>query len=182
MFARPTDVVIPASNSFKRNKVVPAGATVGQQSNPDDGDGNGDGDDDLLPAIDLEAKTPDDTPELILAKRMLLRMLWDIEGTGPSVSLDLFGQSVPVGNEIDRFDALIWLYSLNPDGSEVPVEWVCDQLSLDLRRIRRIIGRSVRADLVRLVRLLSTIVGPAHASFCEEVLSDYAEISHWKLN
>lgn len=139
-------------------------------------------DDGLL--VDLEAVDPDDVPETLLAKRMLLRTLWDITPKpATATSSDLFGQSSAASQaEQDKLDALIWIYSLNPDGSLVPFEWVCDVLDYDPHLIRRITGRTMRAELKRVVNLLSTIVGESHARLCEEHLSDYVDVSSWRLS
>ena len=138
-------------------------------------------------SVDLESIEACDTPETILAKRMFLRMMWDIEGKAEEVEPDLFGQTSVTGNKADqadqnRLDALIWLYSLNPDGSLVSIEWVCDVLGFDPHRVRRIVGRSLRKELKRVVHLLSTIVSAQHAQACEEKISDYLDISNWSFN
>lgn len=138
-------------------------------------------------SVDLEAVEASDTPETILAKRMFLRMMWDIEGKSEDVEPDLFGQTSIASDkasqaDLNRLDALIWLYSLNPDGGLVTIEWVCDVLGFDPHRVRRIVGRSLRKELKRLVHLLSTIVGAQHAQACEEKISDYLDISNWSLN
>jgi hypothetical protein len=137
--------------------------------------------------IDLELTDVNDTPEMILAKRMLLRMMWDIAGKTDDIEPDLFGQRTNSDRkakraENDRFSALVWLYDLHPDEPRVSFGWVCDMLDLDPHRIRRIVGRSMRGDLKRLVHLLSTIVGPKHAQACEEKISDYLDISNWSFN
>lgn len=133
--------------------------------------------------VDLEASDPDDTVETKLAKRMFLRMIWDLTPRPePTASQDLFGQaSTSSQSEQDRLDALIWMYSLNPEPPRVPFEWVCDVLGFDPHRVRRVTGRSMRIELKRLVNLLSTIVGCDHARLCEETLSDYVDVSAWKL-
>jgi hypothetical protein len=138
-------------------------------------------------SVDLEAIEASDTPETILAKRMFLRMMWDIEGKSEDVEPDLFGQTSLASDktsqsDLNRLDALIWLYSLNPDGSLVTIEWVCDVLGFDPHRVRRIVGRSLRKELKRLVHLLSTIVGAHHAQVCEDKISDYLDISNWSFN
>lgn len=138
-------------------------------------------------SVDLEAIEASDTPETILAKRMFLRMMWDIEGKSEDVEPDLFGQTSIASDktsqsDLNRLDALIWLYSLNPDGGLVTIEWVCDVLGFDPHRVRRIVGRSLRKELKRLVHLLSTIVGAHHAQVCEDKISDYLDISNWSLN
>ena len=138
-------------------------------------------------SVDLEAIEASDTPETILAKRMFLRMMWDIEGKSEDVEPDLFGQTSVASDrtsqaDLNRLDALIWLYGLNPDGSLVTIEWVCDVIGFDPHRVRRIVGRSLRKELKRVVHLLSTIVGAQHAQVCEEKISDYLDISAWKLN
>lgn len=138
-------------------------------------------------SVDLEAILASDTPETILAKRMFLRMMWDIEGKSEDVEPDLFGQTSLASHktsqsDLNRLDALIWLYSLNPDGSLVSIEWVCDVLGFDPHRVRRIVGRSLRKELKRQVHLLSTMVGAHHAQLCEDKISDYLDISNWSLN
>lgn len=138
-------------------------------------------------SVDLEAIEASDTPETILAKRMFLRMMWDIEGKAEEVEPDLFGQTSLTGGKTcqadqNRLDALIWLYSLNPDGGLVTIEWVCDVLGFDPHRVRRIVGRSLRKELKRLVHLLSTILGAEHAQVCEDKISDYLDISNWSFN
>lgn len=137
--------------------------------------------------VDLEAIEASDTPESIMAKRMLLRMMWDIEGKSEDVEPDLFGQASLAGHktsqsDLNRLDALIWLYSLNPDGSLVSIEWVCDVLGFDPHRVRRIVGRNLRKELKRLVHLLSTMLGAHQAQVCEDKISDYVDISNWGLN
>jgi len=137
--------------------------------------------------VDLEAIEASDTPETILAKRMFLRMMWDIEGKSEDVEPDLFGQTSLASHktsqtDLNRLDALIWLYGLNPDGSLVSIEWVCDVIGFDPHRVRRIVGRSLRKELKRLVHLLSTIVGAHHAQVCEDKISDYLDISNWSFN
>ena len=138
-------------------------------------------------SVDLEAIEPSDTPETILAKRMFLRMMWDIEGRSEEVEPDLFGQASIANHrtnqaDLNRLDALIWLYSLNPDGSLVSIEWVCDVIGFDPHRVRRIVGRSLRKELKRLMHLLSTLVGTHHAQVCEDKISDYLDISNWSIN
>lgn len=134
--------------------------------------------------VDLEANDPDDTVETKLAKRMFLRMIWDLTPKPkPAASQDLFGQaSTSSQSEQDRLDALIWMYSLNPEPALVPFEWVCDVLGFDPHRVRRVTGRSMRTELKRLINLLSTIVGGDHARLCEETLSDYLDVSGWQHN
>ena len=134
--------------------------------------------------VNLEANDPDDTVETKLAKRMFLRMIWDLTPKPePAASQDLFGQaSTSSQSEQDRLDALIWMYSLNPEPALVPFEWVCDVLGFDPHRVRRVTGRSMRTELKRLVNLLSTIVGGDHARLCAETLSDYLDVSGWQHN
>jgi hypothetical protein len=172
--SRPTPTPAPAPTPTVPAKTAPAADEL--LVDPDEPE-----------SVDLESISASDTPESILAKRMFLRMMWDIEGKAEDAEPDLFGQtSVPGGRAFqadqDRLDALIWLYGLNPDGSLVSIEWVCDVLGFDPHRVRRIVGRSLRKELKRLVHLLSTIVGPQHAQVCEEKISDYLDISNWSFN
>jgi hypothetical protein len=134
--------------------------------------------------VDLETVNPNDSIETMLAKRMFLRMIWDLKPRpAPAPTHDLFGQaSTSNQGEQDRLDALVWMYSLNPDEPLVPFEWVCDVLDFDPHLVRRITGRSMRTELKQLVNLLSTIVGADHARLCEETLSGYVDVSAWKLN
>jgi hypothetical protein len=138
-------------------------------------------------SVDLEGIEASDTPETILAKRMFLRMMWDIEGKSEDVEPDLFGQSSLASHktsqsDLNRLDALVWLYSLNPDGSLVSIEWVCDVLGFDPHGVRRIVGRSLRKELKRLMHLLSTMLGAHQAQVCEDKISDYLDISNWSAN
>lgn len=135
-------------------------------------------------AVDLETVDPNDSIETMLAKRMFLRMIWDLKPRPAAAPVqDLFGQAATLcQGEQDRLDALVWMYSLNPEPGLVPFEWVCDVLGFDLQMVRRITGRSMRTELKQLVNLLSTIVGADHARLCEETLSDYVDVSAWKLN
>lgn len=139
-------------------------------------------DDGIVP--DLESVDPNDSIETKLAKRMFLRMIWDLTPKpAPAATHDLFGQaSTSSQAEQDRLDALVWMYSLNPDQPLVPFEWVCDVLGFDVHRVRRVTGRSMRKELKQLVNLLSTIIAPEYARLCEETLSDYVDVSAWKLN
>jgi hypothetical protein len=135
-------------------------------------------------AVDLETVDPNDSIETMLAKRMFLRMIWDLKSRPASAPVqDLFGQAATLcQGEQDRLDALVWMYSLHPEPGLVPFEWVCDVLGFDLHMVRRITGRSMQTELKQLVNLLSTIVGADHARLCEETLSDYVDVSAWKLN
>jgi hypothetical protein len=138
-------------------------------------------------SVDLEAIESSDTPETILAKRMFLRMMWDIEGKSEDVEPDLFGQSSLASHktsqtDLYRLDALIWFYSLNPDGSLVSIEWVCNLLGFDPHGVRRIVGRNLRKELKRVMHLLSTMLGEHHAQLCEEKISDYFDMSNWRIN
>lgn len=146
-----------------------------------------DTEDDDAPTVNLESIDANDTPEMILAKRMFLRMLWDLAGDVEEAEPDLFGQTSIQCQKASlaeqcRLDALIWLYSLNPDAGLVTFEWVCDVLGFDPHRVRRITGRSMRNDLKRVVQLLSTIISLQHAQACEEKIADYCDISSWNLN
>jgi len=136
--------------------------------------------------VDLEANDPNDTAETKLAKRMFLRMTLDLKPEPepePAASQDLFGQASTLSqSEQERLDALIWMYSLNPEPALVPFEWVCDVLGFDPHRVRRITGCFMRAELKRLINLLSTMVGDSHARLCEETLSDYLDVSGWNHN
>lgn len=148
-------------------------------------DDSDDHEDDDTPTVDLEVIEVNDNPEMILAKRMFLRMMWDLSGDVEEAEPDMFGQTSIQSHKTSlaeqcRLDALIWLFSLNPDGGLVTIEWVCEVLGFDVHRVRRITGRSMRNDLKRVVQLLSTMISQAHAQVCEDIISDYCNISSWK--
>lgn len=123
-----------------------------------------------------------DTSDTFLAKRMFSRMLCDLAGDADADAAgDLFGH-IEGAQEQRKQDALIWMFDLNPDGSEVPFTWVCNEIGFDAERVRRITGRSVRQDMKRILKLLSSMVSNEYAKKCELNLMDYCNLSGWQLN
>jgi hypothetical protein len=122
-----------------------------------------------------------DSTDTFLAKRMFMRMLSDLAGEAPKAAPDMFGH-IEDGREQRRQEALIWMYDLNPDGADVPFVWVCDEIGIDAELIRRVTGRSVRDDLKRILKLLSSMVSPEYAKACEDKLMDYINLTGWNVN
>lgn len=119
-----------------------------------------------------------DEPETVVAKRMFRLLLADLSGT-TSGEPDLFGQIIDSEREIRKFDALAWLYNLNPDGAQMSFDWVCDELGMDPEAIRRMTAANMRAELKRLLHVLSCMVSPEHAKNCECELAEYVNLAGW---
>lgn len=119
-----------------------------------------------------------DSVDTCLAKRMIDRMIADLNGRKAQNAGDLFGH-IGGDRETCKLDALIWMYDLNPDGSAVPFEWVCNEIGLDHEAMRRITARSVRDDLKRILKILTGFFGIEHAKACEYKLSDYVNLTGW---
>ena len=145
-----------------------------------------DGDEEDEKIVDLDNFAIEDTPETILAKLMFKRMMHDIKGDiEAEAEPDLFGEMSHVHSKANRaetfrLDALIWMYSFNPESALVPFEWVCDTLSINVERVRHIAARSVRHDLKRIIQILASTIGQEHALLCEERLADYVNLSGWQ--
>lgn len=132
-------------------------------------------------SVDLDVTPEGVWSDLFLAKRMFFRMMCDLSGEADPADPDLFGHILGT-REQRKQDALIWMFDLNPDGSDISFEWVCNEIGFDPERVRRITGRSVRQDLKRILKLLSNMVGNEHAKTCELNLMDYVNLSGWQLN
>lgn len=139
-------------------------------------DDSDDPSDEVFP-LDLEPTTSDSV-DTCLAKRMIDRMIADLTGSKAQNAGDLFGH-IGGDRETCKLDALIWMYDLNPDGSAVPFEWVCNEIGLDHEAMRRITARSVREDLKRILKILTGFFGIEHAKACEYKLSDYVNLTGW---
>lgn len=135
--------------------------------------------DDVL-NIDLEP-SGNDSADTCIAKRMIDRMIDDLVGEKTQAPADLFGH-VDGDRETRKLDALIWMYDLNPDGSDIPFVWACNEIGLDPELIRRITARSVRTDLKRILKVLTGMVGSEYAKACELKLSDYINLTGWNLH
>lgn len=130
--------------------------------------------------LDLEPSGAD-SADTCIAKRMIDRMIADLAGEKEDVVADLFGH-VDSERETRKWDALIWMYDLNPDGSDIPFTWACNEIGLDHEAFRRITARSVRIDLKRILKLLTGMVGFNYAKECEYKLADYVNLSGWNLH
>lgn len=131
--------------------------------------------------IDFENISVGDTQETFVAKRMFARLIADLSGEASLTPPDLFGH-INDDREQRKQDALIWMYDLNPDGSLMSFQWVCDEIGLDAEMIKRITARNVRNDLKGILKLLSSMVSPEYANACELDLQDYVNLSGWNLN
>lgn len=136
--------------------------------------------------IDIDAG-PLDPPETFVAKRMWRILCVDLAAT-TRADLDLLGDlashptEVGLSAEHRKQDALIWMFDLNPDGADMPFEWVCNEIGLDHETVRRITARNMRTELKQVLKLLSKMVNFDHAKQCELRLSDYANFSGWDLH
>lgn len=116
-----------------------------------------------------------------LAKAMYEQMYIDL-GLKTEVRNDIqLGQEI-VNSEKRQMDTLIWIYDLNPSGSDFPFESVCETLRMDPEIFRRVIARNMKSQLKNVVALISSMVSYDHAKTCELNLSDYANVSGWNLN
>jgi hypothetical protein len=115
-----------------------------------------------------------------LAKEMIDLLLLDLRGQGHAPT-DLFG-FVDDRREINKLDGLIWLYDLNPDGSDVPFTWACDQLNYDPEYVRRVTAKIFRRELKNALREIASMIGFDYARECELKLSEYIDLSGWNLN
>lgn len=119
-----------------------------------------------------------DSADTFVAKRLLSLTMDDLSGkvTGEP---DLFGD-IADDREERKLDALVWIYDLNPDGADIPFNWVCNELGTDGEVLRRVIARNMRQELKRVLKMLACMVGDEHARNCECELSDYVNLSGWK--
>lgn len=145
-------------------------------------------DDDEKP-VNLDVIEKTDTYETFIAKRMIRRMLDDLnEQFVSDLKPDMYGISFPQDKtdkqqkEVLKLDALIWLYGLNPDGSIVTFEWACDEVGLNPEIIRNVTARSMRAELKIVLKFLAQMVGHQFAIACECELAEYVNLSGWNLN
>lgn len=130
---------------------------------------------DALPSLDED---PSDSPETFIAKRMFKVFMDDLSGRTDAVP-DMFDH-VAGNREQRKQDALIWMFNLNPDGADMPFEWVCNEIGIDHELVRRVTARNTRAELKRIVKLLAGMVSVEHAKKCEIDLLDYVNLSGWQ--
>lgn len=167
-----------------RNKAVgvtlrPPKPSRGAKSEPD-------ADDEEEPAPNLEASQYD-PPETNVAKRMWRILCVDL-ASKTSTDLDLLGDLSAQSDEHGlspehrKQDALIWMFDLNPDGADMPFEWVCNEIGLDHEAVRRITARNMRSDLKLVLKLLSKLLSFRHAKDCELRLAEYANLSGWEFH
>ena len=119
----------------------------------------------------------DDSLDTFIAKRMFRMLLDDLSGASHAEP-DVFGQRCGT-RDWRRYDALIWLYNLNPDGAAVPFDWVCDEIGLDPEAVRRISARNLREELRQVLQLIALMVGSSYASACEIDLMEYVSLEGW---
>lgn len=138
----------------------------------------------LLASISNQGVEPIKIKELQL--RSLARAMYDQMFIDLGLKTDS-ERDVQLGHEIlssekRLMDALIWIYDLNPSGSDFPFESVCETLRMDPEVFRRVIARNMKSQLRNVVALIASMVSYEHAKTCELNLSDYANVSGWNLN
>ena len=139
---------------------------------------NNDEDESAQPMFNGLDEDDHDTPESIIAKRMFRLLLDDLAGKCDAPP-DMFGQVI--GNREQRKqDALIWMFSLNPDGAAMPFDWVCNEIGIDHEAVKRITARNMRGDLRRLLQMLSFMFGTAYGQKVEVDLLDYVNLDGWQ--
>lgn len=116
-----------------------------------------------------------------IAKLMISRMVDDLGYKSENGDSDLFGQ-VAGERELNKQDALIWMFNLNPDGSAMSFEWACNETGLDHESLRSITARSTREDLKRILVLISSMVSLKYAQQCEAELLQYVNLTGWNLS
>ena len=115
-----------------------------------------------------------------IAERMKEMLLTDLnEGVSDAVP-DMLGHIDGTFNN-RKLDALIWVYDLNPNEVQLSFEWMCEMLDLDAQSMRRIIGRSVRQEMFRVLNILASMVSPEYAIDCEIALAEYVNLDGWRL-
>lgn len=154
---------------------------------------------DQAPTPDVFSVKSSDTDEIRLAKGMFSRMIYDLmiiavpprsrteqRLVGHKPGPDLFGQDQVTKKKSDlgdmrKFDALIWMFSLNPEKPLITFEWVCEALELDAERLRQITARNSRKELTQVVRYLAGMVDPLYAKYRAEELGQYINLSNWQV-
>ena len=144
--------------------------------NDDDDDENECG----IADLDLEKREEGESFDTFFAKRMMRTMLYDLNGE-VDVEPDMFGHVI-CARETRIQDALIWMYSLNPDEGVVTFEWVCNELGLDPEGIRHITARIMRQEMKRVLRLIAEMIGYQYALQCELNLQEYFNLAGWNDN
>lgn len=94
--------------------------------------------------------------------------------------VDLFGSAAASvchdRRMLDKLDAIIWLYDFNPDEVLISFEWVCDMLSLEAEQVRRIVARTLHAEILQALDLVAEIIDNKHAQVCAEKISEYVNV------
>lgn len=154
---------------------------------------------DQAPTPDVFTVKSSDTDEIRLAKGMFSRMIYDMmiiavpprsrseKGpVGHKQGPDFFGQNKVTKKKSDlgdmrKFDALIWMFSLNPEKPLITFEWVCEALQLDVERLRQITARNTRKELTQVIRYLAGMVDPLYAKYRAEQLGQYINLANWQV-
>lgn len=124
------------------------------------------------------------------ANKLITQLLVELGWKQDSESVDMLGSSVD-DQHFYKLDALIWVFDLNPDGSDVSFEWACenassdafcDYSSLDPEVMRSIIARNMRNELKECLKLLSSMISYEYAKNCCLELSGYVNLDGWNLH
>ena len=114
-----------------------------------------------------------------LASKMLSLALDDLEQQSEKKDMDdMFGFAKP--DDLVRKDAIIWLYSLNPEGSDIPFEWVCDELGHDPEIFRRVIARNMPEIIKETIRMLAYLVDDQTIRDMVHTMSEYLNLDDWE--
>jgi hypothetical protein len=115
----------------------------------------------------------------LLAEEMIKCLLIDIGYVDPEgIEENLLGYSDKT-RDYKKLDSLIWVFDLNPDGSELSFNWACDLTDHDTERMKRIIAKNMRSELKQCLVILASMISFEYAKNSEFELAEYVNLSGW---
>ncbi len=93
---------------------------------------------------------------------------------------DFFGMPNLWEEKIHLFDALCWAFDLFDHRAITPFDAVCDELDLDVRRIRRSMARNLHSELRELFRVIRMALGEPKAADVALKLDEYVNLGNWR--
>lgn len=130
----------------------------------------------------------DDSLEEKLAKSMFHRCTHDLKYRF-SPGLELVAQQnlfwLPPEEKckgsrwLHKVNALIWVYSLNPEEAQISFDWVCEQIGHDPEKFRHMYARVIGDDIKRMIKMIAS-KNMMHALVCSRKLSDYLNVKDWR--
>lgn len=93
---------------------------------------------------------------------------------------DFFGLPNLWAEKIALFDALCWAFGLFEHSAIAPFDAVCDELDMDVARVRRTFARSLHQELRELFRVIRMALGESFAATVAEKLDDYVNLGNWR--